>query len=245
MVIKTSKGMFQVIKNTKNAFDLSTFENKYIEECFDMYPYIVGDISSNILRLKGFSEDSQAPNYYKNIEEYIFDSCAFRCPVFVLKRINTEEEYLRLEKKQEPVDLGEEKKFTLVKENFDKETLTLESTPPSMPNIVIDMNKINSIPKHVLPADLEAIKQQEEIAMKNQQNNRNNNRNNNFNNNQNNRGQNNNKPQNNNSNNNKPQNNNNNNKQQNNKQNPNNYKNNNNNNNNRPNKPNHANNNQK
>ena len=39
----------------------------------------------------------------------------------------------------------------LVKENFDKESLSLNSTPKDKPKINIDMEKINSLPKGNLP----------------------------------------------------------------------------------------------
>lgn len=179
MVIKTAKGMYKVLKNTKNALDIPAFEDKYIEECFDQYPYIVGDISSGILRIKGFSGNENDKNSYKLIDEYIFDSCSFRCPVFILKRIMTEEEFVKeLELNEEPIT-EDEKQFTLVKENFDKETLVLESTPSTTPNIVIDIARVNSIPKYSLPPDLEAIKKQEEASFIHNQNRRNNNQRNN------------------------------------------------------------------
>jgi uncharacterized protein YutD len=48
MLIKCSKGMYKVEKNYRDAFKVEEFQEKYLEECFDRYPYIVGDISSNI-----------------------------------------------------------------------------------------------------------------------------------------------------------------------------------------------------
>ena len=35
MVIKTSKGMYQILKNYRDAFNEEAFVGKYIEECFD------------------------------------------------------------------------------------------------------------------------------------------------------------------------------------------------------------------
>ena len=54
MLIDSRKGRYKVESNYRDAFRLEAFEEKYIEECFDKYLYIVGDISSGILRLKGF-----------------------------------------------------------------------------------------------------------------------------------------------------------------------------------------------
>ena len=87
MVIKTEKGMYKVEKNYRDAFQLEAFVDKYIEECFDKYPYIVGDISAGILRSKGFDADPKSDNYYGYIDDYLELSCAFGCPFYVLKRI--------------------------------------------------------------------------------------------------------------------------------------------------------------
>ena len=155
MVFKCKKGYYELIKNFKDAFNLATFEEDYIEECYDKYPYIVGDLSDGLLRIKGFSTDSKSPNFFKNIDKYITESCAFEAPYFVLKRIHNDEEYNKLEAKNTPVDLGPEINHLVIqKENFDKESLVLESHPAKKPNIILDMNRINSIPKGTLPSDL-------------------------------------------------------------------------------------------
>ena len=45
MLIDSKKGKYKVESNYRDAFRLEVFEEKYIEECFDRYLYIVGDIS--------------------------------------------------------------------------------------------------------------------------------------------------------------------------------------------------------
>ncbi len=155
MVFKSKKGYYEIITNFKNAFNLANFEEAYIEECFDKYPYVVGDLSDNILRLKGFSTDAKNSNFYKNIDTYIEESCAFEAPYYVLRRITSDDEYKRIEAKNKPVNEGKEIVHkTLEKENFDKESLVLESTPKAKPRIVLDSNKFNKVPIGVLPADL-------------------------------------------------------------------------------------------
>lgn len=174
MLIKIEKAIFQLKKNYRDAFILDAFKDKYIEECMDKYPYIVGDISSNILRLKGFDNDPNSKNYYKNIDEYLRTSCALGCPYYVLYRLKSEEQYQKLppEKKKVITDQG----FvvnTIEKENFDKESLVLASTPKIKPRIVINMQKINSIPKGELTDDLKEFvkndKQQEKTNTKPQE----------------------------------------------------------------------------
>ena len=156
MVFKCAKGMFELKRNYREAFNLEAFQSKYLEEYFDKDMYIVGDISSEILRLKGFNTDPKSENYFGFIEDYLEISCAFGCPFFVLRRVKTEEEYHKLEKENAPIDT-EDDRITIhpmQKENFDKESLVLKTSQKGKPNIVIDSRKINAIPKGELPEDL-------------------------------------------------------------------------------------------
>lgn len=164
MVIKTVKGMYQIQRNYRDAFVLEAFVEKYIEECMDKYPYIVGDISSGILRLKGFDSDPKSKNYYGFIDDYLAVSCAFGCPHYVLKRIRNEQEFEKLSKNK--TDYSKEGILipSIKKENFDKESLVLASTPKEKPNIVIDMGKVNAIPKGQLSEDLEEFIQQDKLT---------------------------------------------------------------------------------
>lgn len=90
MIIETEFGQFEIIKNYRDAFDIQKFIEKYVDVAFNRYTYIVGDISGDILRLKGFSQDPKSPNGYKKIPDYINESCAVNCPFFVLKRVKKE-----------------------------------------------------------------------------------------------------------------------------------------------------------
>lgn len=157
MVINTKKGYFQIIKNHKKAFDIATFEECYIEECFDKYPYVVGDISDNILRLKGFSEDKRKDNYIGLVEKYIQDSCAFLCAHYILKKISKEEfEVLSKEEQIMPVDYDDAIP-SMEKVPFDKESLVLESSPRNRVRINIDVYKQNKVTLGTLPANLREI----------------------------------------------------------------------------------------
>ncbi len=167
MLIDSKKGKFKVESNFRDAFRLEVFEEKYIEECFDKYLYIVGDISSGILRLKGFDGNPKSKNYYGFIEDYLELSCAMGCPYFVLKRIQSEKEYQNeLEHPSEPKSSS----FvihTITKESFDKENLMLETTPKGRPNIMIESSKLNQIPKGSISVELkESMKQDSQNAPK-------------------------------------------------------------------------------
>lgn len=154
MVINCEKGMYLLERNYRDAFNLEEFQRKYFEEFFDKYEYIVGDISSSILRLKGFDTNPKSKNYFKLIDEYLDKSCAFGCPFFVLKRIHTQEEY----KKLENIEMNNEVPRIIVKdmpkENFDKESLILDTNPASNPHIVIEPEKLQKINLGTLPQDL-------------------------------------------------------------------------------------------
>ncbi|MDE5546721.1 MAG: YutD family protein [Anaeroplasmataceae bacterium] len=161
MLIDSKKGQYKVESNYRDAFRLDAFEEKYIEECFDKYQYIVGDISSGILRLKGFDTNPKSKNYFGFIEDYLELSCAMGCPYYILKRIQSDKEYQNeLSNPKEPKTDG----FvihSLTKENFDKENIVLETTPKGEPNIVIEAEKLNRIPKGELTGDLKELAKQE------------------------------------------------------------------------------------
>lgn len=153
--IKCAKGQYILIRNYRDAFNLENFMEKYLEEYFNKYPYIVGDISSSILRLKGFDDNPGSPNNHSRIDEYLDTSCAFGCPFYVLKRIESFDEFSKYKATHKDIVEVERVKIKFnEKENFDKENLVLETSLKSKPNIVIDMDKINKLPKGSLPSDL-------------------------------------------------------------------------------------------
>lgn len=192
MIVKTKKGFFKILKNVKDSFNLEKFEEYYIEELFDSYPYVVGDISDEKLRLKGFSEDPKSNAFYKTIPDYILESCNYQTPYYILKK-TTEEEY-EAHKYDKPTELEvdfEPKQFIIEKVPFDKDNLKLSKSKKNTPRIVIDSVKMNQIKSFELPPDLkeEVIKAKihETSQRKFQNKNRNNQKNNNNKNNTNNR----------------------------------------------------------
>lgn len=167
MLIESKKGRFKVDSNYRDAFKLEEFEEKYIEECFDKYMYIVGDISSGILRLKGFDTNPKSKNYFGFIEDYLELSCAMGCPYFILKRIQSDNEYQKELSHPSPVKTEGFVIHNLVKESFDKESIVLETTPGEEPKIVIDPSRMNRIPKGELTEDLKDIIKQESASTNN------------------------------------------------------------------------------
>jgi len=87
MLVRTSVGTYEIITNHKDAFNKIKFEARYVDASFDKFTYLVGDISANILRLKGFSDDEKSIHSYNKIPDYIAESINPGSQFYVLKRI--------------------------------------------------------------------------------------------------------------------------------------------------------------
>ena len=81
-MIETEHGNFEIVKDHKDAFDIKAFNERYIDY-LDKYVYIVGDISAEMLRLKGFSKKE-----YDNIGDYLMESTSLNTPYYILKRLD-------------------------------------------------------------------------------------------------------------------------------------------------------------
>lgn len=87
MIIDTEHGQFELIKQHREGFDLLKFNERYVDVAFDRYTYLVGDMSSSMLRIKGFNSDPKSPNGYKRIPDYLNESCNMNCAYYILKRV--------------------------------------------------------------------------------------------------------------------------------------------------------------
>lgn len=88
MIIETEFGQFELIKDYKEAFNLDMFIERYVPVAFNKYTYIVGDVSSEKLRLRGFNKDPKSQNGFTRIPDYLNESCNFNCAYYILKRLN-------------------------------------------------------------------------------------------------------------------------------------------------------------
>lgn len=123
MIIESSKGVFLLKYNYKDAFKLEDFEYLYIDEVFNKYNYIIGDYSDEFLRLKGIKE-------YNNevLLDYLDNTCSFEAPFFVLSK--SEDDFLKFKENNFQTEHFESKHTLIVeKENFTYDSLVLESNP--------------------------------------------------------------------------------------------------------------------
>jgi len=81
-MIESIHGEFEIIKNHRDAFVLDDFNKRYTD-IFDIYPYLVGDYSAGLLRLKGFAMTGK--NSFKYIPDYLSESCPLNCAYYILK----------------------------------------------------------------------------------------------------------------------------------------------------------------
>lgn len=78
---------YELIFNKDECFNEELLEKRYTD-FFENYDYIVGDFSYDMLRLKGFYENSDNDiNSYKKLDNYLENKCSYGCKYFVLKKM--------------------------------------------------------------------------------------------------------------------------------------------------------------
>ncbi len=89
-MIEVNNIKYKLIENYKDAFDLETFKEMYTDY-FENYDYIIGDISYNKVRLKGFcnklNKICNKINDIKFKDDYIKNLCNYECGYFILEKI--------------------------------------------------------------------------------------------------------------------------------------------------------------
>ncbi len=84
-MIETEHGVFTLIKDHKEAFEVKIFNERYVKY-LDKYEYIVGDYSADMLRFKGFTKDT-----INTIPDYLLESCTPNAPYFIIQRNSKKE----------------------------------------------------------------------------------------------------------------------------------------------------------
>lgn len=85
--LRINKQTYKILVNYRQAIDLSMLAQKY-DPYLDQYDYLVGDISSEHLRLKGFYKDNvrtAIDRKEKAIADYLIEYCNPGGAYFVLK----------------------------------------------------------------------------------------------------------------------------------------------------------------
>lgn len=94
LLIKDAR--YKIVEDHKEAMDLELLEQRY-SDIFEKYDYMVGDVSRDQLRLRGFYEDDNdsVPIDMKisSLEDYLAEYCSFGCPYFVLKRLDPKKNF--------------------------------------------------------------------------------------------------------------------------------------------------------
>ncbi|MCX7578762.1 DUF1027 domain-containing protein [Leuconostoc falkenbergense] len=88
--IEIDRLTLELVDNFKDAFDVDKLAIRYIP-LLAQYDYIVGDISAEQLRLKGFyHNDKPVANQDKiqTLQDYLYEYVNFGAPYFVLENIN-------------------------------------------------------------------------------------------------------------------------------------------------------------
>jgi len=85
-MIETEHGIFELVKDHKEAFDIKTFNDRYVDY-LDKYDYIVGDFSAEMLRFKGFYKKD-----IENIPDYLMESSVPNAPYYILRRSDKKSE---------------------------------------------------------------------------------------------------------------------------------------------------------
>lgn len=86
-IIESTVGTFELKNNHKDVFDIVKFQERYVSEVYDKYEYIIGDVSSEMLRLKGFYADLNKKGNVKEIPAYLNETCNYNTGYYILKRI--------------------------------------------------------------------------------------------------------------------------------------------------------------
>ncbi len=89
-IIKINDIEYELVKNYRNAYKSKEISIRY-SLIMTKYDYIVGDIASSQLRLKGFykenNEDYNGFNVIEVIQDYLLEYVNFGAPYFILKKI--------------------------------------------------------------------------------------------------------------------------------------------------------------
>lgn len=93
--IKINNQLYKILINKQDAIDIDVLKEKY-DPYLDQYDYLVGDVSSEHLRLKGFYKDiarTAIDRKEKAIGDYLIEYCNPGAAYFILELISPVHHY--------------------------------------------------------------------------------------------------------------------------------------------------------
>lgn len=109
--IKINKQLYRIKVNRGDAINIDLLKKKY-DPYLDQYDFIVGDISSDHLRLKGFYKDyvrTAIDKKEKAIADYLIEYCNPGTPYFVLELISPVHTYKKMEIRKKKTQISKPK----------------------------------------------------------------------------------------------------------------------------------------
>ncbi|MDF7638480.1 YutD family protein [Lactobacillus sp. ESL0791] len=100
--LKINNQLYKVLLNKNDALDTEMLRKKY-DPYLDQYDFLVGDVSSDHLRLKGFFQENVRAALDKKeqtIADYLFEYCNPGGPYFVLQLVTPVHQYKTHERKR-------------------------------------------------------------------------------------------------------------------------------------------------
>ncbi|MDF7669522.1 YutD family protein [Lactobacillus sp. ESL0703] len=93
--VKINQQLYQVIVNKREALDIEVLRQKY-DPYLDQYDFLVGDVSSEHLRLKGFYKDNMRTaidRKEQTIADYLIEYCNPGTGYFILQLVSPVHHY--------------------------------------------------------------------------------------------------------------------------------------------------------
>lgn len=100
--VKINKQLYKVVINKAEALDIELLRQKY-DPYLDQYDFLVGDISSDHLRLKGFYQDrvqTAIDRKEQTIADYLMEYCNPGEPYFILQLLSPVHRYHNRKKRK-------------------------------------------------------------------------------------------------------------------------------------------------
>lgn len=126
--IKIGAQLYSIIVNERDALDLESLRKKY-DPYLDQYDYLVGDVSSEHLRLKGFYKDDARTAIDKKemaIVDYLTEYCNPGGPYFILELTHPVHYYqhqrtkIRRSRERRERDFGKNERYHARRRNYRK-----------------------------------------------------------------------------------------------------------------------------